>query len=102
MEIDVRSLQEKLSSQDPPLLLDVRQPQEVLAEGAIAGAVFIPMNELPARLGELPAEREVVAVCKRGARSFNVANWLRAQGRSAVSLQGGLDQWKAAGLPVTR
>jgi rhodanese-related sulfurtransferase len=35
-------------------------------------------------------------------RSFNAAGWLRQMGRSAVSLQGGMDQWKALGLPVTR
>ena len=102
MEIDPKSLQEKLSSANPPVLLDVRQPQEVTAEGAIAGALFIPMNELPARLRELPDDRDIVAVCKRGSRSLNVANWLRAQGRNAVSLQGGLDLWRSMGLPVTR
>jgi rhodanese-related sulfurtransferase len=35
-------------------------------------------------------------------RSANAANWLRAQGRKAVSLQGGMDQWKALGLPVKK
>jgi rhodanese-related sulfurtransferase len=35
-------------------------------------------------------------------RSFNAAGWLRQLGRKAVSLQGGMDRWKALGLPVTR
>ena len=60
------------------------------------------MDQLPGRLAEVPPGREFVAVCKRGMRSYNVANWLRAQGRNAVSLQGGLDQWKAIGLPLKR
>ena len=102
MEIDAKSLQQRLASPNPPVLLDVRQPPEIAAEGAIEGALLIPMNELPARLGELPAGREVVAVCARGQRSYNVANWLRQQGRSAVSLQGGMIQWKALGLPVKK
>ncbi len=100
MEIDPRSLAQKLSQPGAPLVLDVRNPPEVLAEGAIAGALCIPMDQLPARLAEVPVDREIVAVCARGMRSFNTANWLRAQGRKAVSLQGGMNQWKALGLPV--
>jgi rhodanese-related sulfurtransferase len=101
-EIDARSLQEKLKQPGPPLILDVRNPPELAAEGRIEGSVNIPMNELPARLGEVPEGREIVAVCKAGMRSFNTAAWLRQMGRSAVSLQGGMDQWKALGLPVAR
>jgi len=100
-EIDARSLQQKLAGANPPLIVDVRNVPE-LAEGRIEGSVNIPMNELPARLAEVPEGREVVTVCKKGMRSFNAAGWLRQMGRSAVSLQGGFDQWKALGLPVAR
>ena len=100
-EIDARSLQQKLAAPNPPLIIDVRNPPE-LAVGRIEGSVNIPMNELPFRLAELPEGREVVTVCQKGMRSFNAAGWLRQQGRSATSLQGGMDQWKAFGLPVTR
>lgn len=102
IEIDAKSLEHKLSQPGAPLVLDVRNPPEVQAEGAIAGALLIPMDQLPARLAELPADREVVAVCARGMRSANTANWLRGQGRKAVSLQGGMNAWKALGLPVTK
>ncbi|MCA1827359.1 MAG: rhodanese-like domain-containing protein [Myxococcales bacterium] len=101
-EIDAKSVQKKLGSATPPIVLDVRNPPEIAADGAIEGSVLIPMDQLPSRLAEIPPEREVVAVCKRGMRSFNVANWLRAQGRNAVSLQGGIDQWKALGLPLKK
>ncbi len=100
-EIDARSLQQKLAGANPPLIVDVRNLPE-LAEGRIEGSVHIPMNELPARLAEVPEGRDVVTVCKKGMRSFNAAGWLRQMGRSAVSLQGGIDQWKALGLPVAR
>ena len=99
MEIDAKSLQAKLGT---VLILDVRNPPEVQAEGKIEGSMLIPMDQLPSRLAELPPEREVVAVCKRGMRSYNVANWLRGQGRHALSLRGGIDQWKALGLPLSR
>jgi hydroxyacylglutathione hydrolase len=101
MEIDARSLQQKLAAPNPPLVLDVRNLPELQA-GRIEGSVHIPMNELPARLAELPEGREVVTVCQKGMRSFNAAGWLRQLGRSATSLQGGMDQWKALGLPVSR
>jgi hydroxyacylglutathione hydrolase len=101
-EIDAQSLQEKLAGANPPLLVDVRNAPELAAEGRIAGSVHIPMNELPARLAEIPEDREVVTVCKVGMRSFNAAGWLRQLGRKAVSLQGGMDRWKALGLPVAR
>ena len=101
-EIDARSLEQKLAGPGAPLVLDIRNPPEIQAEGAIAGALLIPMDQLPARLAELPKDREIVAVCKRGMRSFNAANWLRAQGRNAVSLQGGMDQWRTLGLPVKK
>jgi len=100
-EIDARPLQQKLAGANPPLIVDVRNVPE-LAEGRIEGSVHIPMNELPARLAEVPEGRDVVTVCKKGMRSFNAAGWLRQMGRSAVSLQGGIDQWKALGLPVAR
>ena len=99
IEIDARSLQAKLGN---VVVLDVRNPPEVQAEGAIDGSLLIPMNDLPRRLAEIPADREIVAVCKRGMRSYTVANWLRSQGRDAVSLAGGIDQWRALGLPLTR
>jgi len=100
-EIDSRSLQQKLAGPNPPLVVDVRNLPE-LVQGRIEGSVHIPMNELPARLAEIPEGREVVTVCQKGMRSFNAAGWLRQLGRSATSLQGGMDQWKALALPVSR
>ena len=102
MQIDPQQLAQKLEKDSKPVVLDVRQPEELVSEGRIAGSLHIPMNEIPARIGELPRDREIVAVCKRGQRSFNVAQWLRQQGIEASSLSGGLDAWRALGLPVAR
>jgi rhodanese-related sulfurtransferase len=100
MNIEARQLQQSLSGPNPPLLVDVRQPQELQMFGAIAGSLLIPMNELPARLAELPRDREIVLYCKSGMRSGNAAAWLRQQGWKAANLAGGIDQWRLAGLPV--
>jgi rhodanese-related sulfurtransferase len=99
-EIDAKDLSRKLASAPKPVVLDVRQPQELVAEGRIEGSLHIPMNEIPARLGEVPREGELVAVCKRGQRSWQVAQWLRQQGYDASSLAGGTDAWRALGLPL--
>ncbi len=81
-QIDSQELSRKLSGDTRPVVLDVRQPQEVQAEGIIAGSLHIPMNEVPARLAEVPRQGELVAVCKRGQRSWNVAQWLRKRSPS--------------------
>ena len=102
MQVTAQELQAMLAGTTQPLVLDVRTPQETQAEGAIAGAVFIPLDQLPARLQEVPADREIIAVCKRGMRSLNAADLLRQAGRTARSLAGGMDQWTALGLPLKR
>jgi rhodanese-related sulfurtransferase len=102
MQIAPDEVQRKLAGSPAPVILDVRSPQETLAEGAIEGALLIPLDQLPARLQEVPQGREIIAVCKRGMRSFNAAQWLKAAGRDAVSMTGGMDQWKALGLPVKK
>lgn len=82
-------------------VLDVRPAEEYQA-GHIEGAVSIPIDELEARLGELPKGKEVVAYC-RGPYcvwSFRAVDTLRAAGRKARRLVDGFPEWDAEGLPV--
>ena len=79
------------------MLLDVRTEDE-WADGRIAGAVHIPMDQLMSRMNEV-GDR-VVCVCAVGARSSRVAEYLNAQGHQAVNLDGGIYGWVDAGLPV--
>lgn len=76
-------------------VLDVREPVE-WEHGHIAGAVHIPLSELPARVGEVPVEQTLV-VCKVGGRSARAVAWLAAQGHDVVNLDGGMLDWEAAG-----
>jgi rhodanese-related sulfurtransferase len=81
-------------------LLDVREPEEWEA-GHAPGAQHVPMYEVPARLGELPADRDVVVVCRSGIRSARVVEFLLANGWQRVSnLAGGMEDWAAAGRPL--
>ena len=75
------------------VLLDVREPFEIeLAQ--IAGSLNIPMAEVPARLDEVPRDREIVVMCHSGQRSGRVARFLEQNGyTTAVNLAGGIDAW---------
>lgn len=83
------------------LVLDVR-PREEFEAGHIPGAVSIPLQELRARLDELPGDLEVVAYC-RGPYCVlapQAVELLAARGIRARRLAAGLPEWRLAGLPV--
>jgi rhodanese-related sulfurtransferase len=92
-----REVSEKLA--DGWTLLDVRTDDE-WAQGRIAGAVHIPMDQLLGRLDEV--DDRVVCVCAVGARSGRVAEYLNNQGYQAANLEGGIYGWADAGLPLER
>jgi glyoxylase-like metal-dependent hydrolase (beta-lactamase superfamily II) len=106
--IDARGLAKWLSSSGDarPLLLDVREPEEFIGElGHIEGALLVPLDALERRLPKLHgyAERDVVTICRAGARSATAGAILtRAGFRRPVNLDGGMIAWVAAGLPVQR
>ncbi len=76
-----------------PLLLDVREPWEY-QKARIEGSQLVPMGEIPARLGELDPDREVITICHHGGRSMQVAMFLEKSGFAKVhNLAGGVDSW---------
>lgn len=80
------------------VLLDVREPQELRAASIPPQPGFdlvaIPMNEIPARLAELDADRPVACLCHHGARSQRVAMFLAHNGFGRVAnIAGGIDAW---------
>ncbi|EMY32840.1 Rhodanese-related sulfurtransferase [Arthrobacter crystallopoietes BAB-32] len=80
-------------------MLDVREDYEWEA-GHIDGALHIPMNDLPERLEELDPDEDVFVICRSGGRSFRVAQWLVANGYSAMNVSGGMGAWLEAGKPM--
>lgn len=85
---------------DGALVLDVREPDE-WAAGHIPGATLIPLGELASRLGDLPPDRPIVVVCRSGNRSAQGRDILLRGGFPAVtSLNGGMTDWAAAGMPI--
>jgi len=84
------------------LVLDVR-PEAEYDAGHIPGAVSVPHDQLAARLADLPESAEIIAYCRGRYCVFapDAVRLLRARGFSARPLEGGLPDWRLAGLPVT-
>jgi rhodanese-related sulfurtransferase len=91
------------------LLVDVREPEERLQNGSIAGAVFAPRGMLefwadpssPYHRSEFDPNRRIILHCAGGGRSALAADVLQQMGYGNVAhLDGGLAAWKAAGKPV--
>jgi molybdopterin/thiamine biosynthesis adenylyltransferase/rhodanese-related sulfurtransferase len=78
--------------------VDVREPWE-WAAGHVAGALHIPLGELPARLAELPApDAPIVLYCRSGARSGRAALFLAAQGyRDVANVDDLIERWPQHG-----
>lgn len=85
-------------------VVDVRQPAEMQESlGRIDGALIIPLNELRGRLGELPRDKPIVAVCHAGMRSGQASVILRSSGFDRVAnMRGGMLLWTQLGLPVVK
>ena len=93
-----------LMSRSKPLILDVRDATE-FAAGHIQGAKNIPMAELAGRIKEIEKfkDKPVLVHCQRGMRAKSACSILRAQQFSQLhNLQGGLDTWVEAKLPLIK
>lgn len=104
--IDADELKRRLTDRDGPVVIDVRGPDELLGPlGHIAGALNIPVGDLPGRLPELDPfrRRPLTLVCRTDKRSAKAADLLRAAGYRNVSvLRGGMERWTQRGFPIER
>jgi rhodanese-related sulfurtransferase len=98
---------EEMSPQDAAALLsdgdaqlvDVREPYEHEA-GRIAGAVHSELQALPGEAAALDRERPILFYCRSGSRSALAADAFATAGYDARNLDGGLEAWVGAGLPI--
>jgi rhodanese-related sulfurtransferase len=81
-------------------VLDVRTPQET-AVGILPGAQLIPVDQLEARIGELPRDgKKMLVYCAGGGRSAAACEFLSKEGLSGLhNLEGGISSWSG---PVER
>jgi len=93
-EIDIATAMQELESANPPLLLDVREPDEY-DSGHIPGAINLPQAELAQRIDELPQDEPVLLICEAGKRSLRAAQFLKQRGfAKPVTISGGTAAWR--------
>jgi rhodanese-related sulfurtransferase len=102
-EIDAPELSRWLEQKPEELrVIDVRQVNEYTA-GTVQGADLMPMQTLPMRLHELERDKDLVFICRSGARSGQVCSFLQQQGfENVYNLRGGMMGWASSGLPAAQ
>ncbi|APX95197.1 rhodanese-like domain-containing protein [Natronorubrum daqingense] len=100
-KISPSELEERLSSDDPPSVLDIR-PSDAYERGSIDGSHNVPVYDdlrrgdeaaLRDSLSEIPDDRPVVTVCKAGVVATKATDLLESEGYDALTLAGGIRRW---------
>ena len=82
-----------------PAVLDVREPSELRTASIQPDGfelITIPMSVIPPRLSELDPEQPIACLCHHGARSMQVAAFLKARGfKHVANIAGGINAWSA-------
>ena len=94
----------QLMNRDKAVVVDVCSAQE-FASGRVKGAVHVALDELEARLADTVKDKTkpVIMVCASGMRSKRALAVAKKLGYEQVhSLQGGLQAWKEANLPIAK
>lgn len=94
-EIDVQDLARRRDA--GAFVLDVRREDEYVS-GHVPGAVLIPLDQLGARVDELPKDQPLLVICRSGARSATAVEALRGAGYDATNVAGGTLEWIEAGF----
>ncbi|MCY0865175.1 MAG: FAD-dependent oxidoreductase [Sulfobacillus sp.] len=88
------------NADEKPMLLDVRNPDEVHETGGIGSFLHVPLDDLRQKVEELPSspDQPLVVYCRSGHRSYVAARMLIQRGyRRVYNLVGGITAWQAAG-----
>jgi adenylyltransferase/sulfurtransferase len=99
-EASPEEVKAQLEQPAPPVLIDVREPDET-QQGVIPGAVVIPRGFLEMRVEDKVPQRDtpVVLYCAGGVRSALAAKAMQDLGYSDVtSMSGGFGAWKDHGF----
>ena len=94
-EYEASALHGLLTSEEPPFLVDVREPSE-WETGNLErlGAHHVPLGQLEERAHQFPTDRPIVVYCQSGVRSARAVQTLRAAGLHDVHhLRGGFGGW---------
>ncbi len=100
--VDVERARELLTSDDPPVLVDTREPAE-WSQGHLEGATLVPPASVQERISSVAPDRHrpVLIYCRSGVRSLRAAQQLKALGYAdPINVDGGIIAWEAAGYPT--
>jgi len=87
--INAKELVEKLKNRDSIEIIDVREKEEYDIIH-VKNSKLIPMEEIQNRVNEIDWSKEVIFICRSGARSGMVANFLFDQDKKISNLKGGI------------
>ena len=96
-EIESPQLASRMEENGDLVIIDVREMHEI-NRGTIDGAIPMPMATVPLHLNEIPKDKEVVFICRSGARSGQVCMFLGQHGyENVINLRGGMIGWVRSG-----
>ncbi len=82
------------------MMIDVCETWE-FGQGHARGAWNIPLSQLGQRLNEIPADRDILLICRSGNRSLQAAKILQQQSwERVVNVSGGMSSWELHRLPM--
>lgn len=88
---------------DDVAFVDVRRPDEY-AEGHVQNAIFIPVDDVLARIDELPTDKKLLFICAQGVRSGLACEMAAAMGidpESLYNIEDGTPTWVEKGHPTS-
>ncbi|WP_207841795.1 rhodanese-like domain-containing protein [Williamsia soli] len=97
--VPVSELPDDFTGETSRLLLDVREHDE-WESGHVAGALHIPLGDVPARIDEIDPDSELFVICHAGGRSERVLGYLIQRGYEGTNVSGGMAAWAGAGRPM--
>lgn len=101
IDLDPKEVLEKKSTLT---LIDVRRPDEYVGElGHIPGSTLLTLDQLPAKIESLPADKPIVFICRSGARSAQAASFALENGLETVfNMRGGMLLWNENGFKIEK
>ena len=93
----------ELYGDDDVAVVDVRRPDEY-AQGHVKDATFIPVDDVLARIDELPTDKKLLFICAQGVRSglaCEMAAAMGIDGENLYNVEDGAPAWVEKGLPTS-
>lgn len=93
-EIDVAALRRELDGPQPPVVIDVREADELVQSRLPDDIRHIPLNTLPTAISDLDKDAPTVVLCRVGGRSAQATAFLIGQGfKNVRNVKGGMIEY---------